>query len=93
MFLKKSHGPRVVRLPNGEALSLGDLPEADTRWVASRKALVVRAVIHGLITYEAALGRYDLTPEELDQWIGNYSEGGMDNLKIAAIPYGRTTSS
>lgn len=91
MFLKKSDGPRVVRLPNGEVLTLGDLPDSDTRWVASRKALVVRAVIYGLLTHEAALTRYDLTPEELDQWIANYTEGGMNNLKIASIPIARTT--
>lgn len=93
MFLKKSDGPRVVRLPNGEVLTLGDLPDADTRWVASRKALVVRAVIYGLLTHEAALERYDLTAEELDQWIVNYNDGGMDSLKIAAIPHVRTTCS
>ena len=36
-----------------------DLPPADTRrWVASRKAVVVKAVVYGLITQAEALERY-----------------------------------
>ncbi len=51
MFLKRVDGPRQVALPDGSILSRADLPPADTRrWVASRKAVVVRAVVYGLIS-------------------------------------------
>ena len=58
MFLKKIDGPRAVTLPDGMVLTRADLPPAPTRrWVASRKALVVKAVEHGLITRAEALER------------------------------------
>ena len=61
MYLKKVDGPRQVTLPDGSILSRADLPPADTRrWVASRKAIVVKAVIHGLITQKEAQERYAL---------------------------------
>ncbi len=46
MYLKKVDGPRQVTLPDGSILSRADLPPDQTRrWVASRKAIVVKAVI------------------------------------------------
>lgn len=57
MYLKKVEGPRAVTLPDGSVMSRADLPPADTvRWVASRKAAVVRGVVYGLITQEEAPG-------------------------------------
>ena len=45
MYLKKVDGPRTITLPDGRVMSRADLPPAETkRWVASRKAAVVRAV-------------------------------------------------
>ena len=68
MFLKKVEGPRAVTLPDGTVLSLADLPPAATqRWVASRKATVVRGVVYGLISKDEALQRYDLSEEEFQQ--------------------------
>jgi len=65
MFLKKVDGPRQVTLPDGSILSRADLPPPDTyRWVASRKAVVVKAVIYGLIPQSEALERYSLSEEE-----------------------------
>lgn len=59
MFLKKVDGPRAVTLPDGSVMSRADLPPAKTRrWVASRKAAVVRGVTHGLMTQDEALERY-----------------------------------
>ena len=50
MYLKRVDGPRQVTLPDGTILSRADLPPPDTRrWVASRKAVVVNAVLYGLI--------------------------------------------
>ena len=51
MYLKKVERPRAVTLPDGSSFSLADLPDRNTRrWVASRKAAVVRGVLYGLIT-------------------------------------------
>ena len=69
MFLKRVDGPRQVTLPDGSILTRADLPPADTRrWVASRKAIVVKAVISGLITQAEALERYSLSEEEFTLW-------------------------
>lgn len=85
MFLKKASGPRTVDLPDGSVLSLADLPAGDTRWVASRKATVVRAVVHHLLTREAALKRWQLTEEELDGWINAHAQHGTQALKVTAL--------
>lgn len=85
MFLKKASGPRTVDLPDGGVLSLADLPAPDTRWVASRKATVVRAVIHDLITREAALQRWQLSEEELDSWITAHAQHGPQALKVTSL--------
>ena len=70
MYLKKCDGPRIVSLPDGKVLSQADLPPSDTRrWVASRKAAVVRAVAHGLISREEALRRYSLSEDEFSEWV------------------------
>jgi len=51
MYLKKVDGPRTVTLPDGSVMTRADLPPKSTlRWVASRKAAVVRAVAAGLIS-------------------------------------------
>ncbi|MFN3954564.1 MAG: DUF1153 domain-containing protein [Pararhodobacter sp.] len=86
MYLKKIDGPRAVTLPDGTILSRADLPPASTRrWVASRKAVVVRAVEHGLIPRDDALERYDLTEEEFDSWRMAVQRHGIDALKVTAI--------
>lgn len=69
MFLKKVEGPRAVRLPDGSIMSRADLPSPSTRrWVASRKAAVVRGVSHGLMSREEALSAYALSDEEFSEW-------------------------
>lgn len=86
MYLKKIDGPRAVTLPDGTVLSRADLPPASTRrWVASRKAVVVRAVEHGLIPRDDALERYDLTEEEFDSWRTAVQRYGIDALKVTTI--------
>ncbi|MDO6725495.1 MAG: DUF1153 domain-containing protein [Cognatishimia sp.] len=86
MFLKRVEGRRTVTLPNGQVFSQADLPSENTRrWVASRKAAVVRGVIYGLITQEEALERYKLTEEEFSQWIVAINEYGEDALKTTAL--------
>lgn len=82
MYLKKSGGPRAVTLPDGTVMTRADLPPADTRrWVASRKAAVIRAVLHGLITQAEAERRYGLSEEEFREWVRAYSQQGMKGLR------------
>ena len=86
MYLKKVDGPRAVTLPDGRVMTLGDLPDPrTTRWVASRKAAVVRGVLYGLITQEDALSRYGLSEEEFREWIVAVSEHGEDALKATRL--------
>ena len=54
-------GPRAVTLPDGTVMTRADLPPQTTkRWVASRKAAVVRGVLYGLIPQSEALRLYNL---------------------------------
>lgn len=85
MFLKKSRGPRTATLSDGSVLTLADLPPPDTRWVASRKAAVVGAVAHGLVTRDEALRRYGLTQEELASWEAAVDLHGTKALKVTAL--------
>jgi hypothetical protein len=55
--------------PNGNVLTIADLPPAQTtRWVKRRKAEVVAAVHGELISLEEACRRYALTVEEFSSW-------------------------
>ena len=86
MYLKKVDGPRQVTLPDGSILSRADLPPADTRrWVASRKAVVVKAVIYGLIAESEALERYALSEEEFSLWRQAIAEHGEKALRVTTI--------
>jgi len=86
MFLKRIDGPRAVTMPDGSVLSRADLPPPTTRrWVASRKAIVVQAVAHGLIAREEALDRYSLSDEEFDSWRNAVATHGIDALKVTAL--------
>ncbi len=86
MYLKKIDGPRAVTLPNGRIMTRADLPPADTRrWVASRKAAVVRGVASGLITRSEALSRWSLSEAELTEWhvaVENHGEGALKATQI-----------
>jgi hypothetical protein len=85
MFVKKVSGPRAVTLADGTILSLADLPEAGTRWVASRKEVVVLAAKHGLISQEEVLSRYSLTEEEFATWQSAFARHGREALKVTAL--------
>ena len=86
MYLKKVDGPRQVTLPDGSILSRADLPSADTRrWVASRKAVVVRAVQHGLISQTEAQERYALSEEEFGLWRQAVETYGEKALRVTTI--------
>jgi hypothetical protein len=86
MYLKKVDGPRAVTLPDGTVMTRADLPPPETRrWVASRKAVVVRAVVHGLITESEALERSERSEEEFGLWRRAVETFGEKALKVTAI--------
>ncbi|MEX0277311.1 MAG: DUF1153 domain-containing protein [Ruegeria sp.] len=86
MYLHKVEGPRSVTLPDGTILSRADLPSADTkRWVASRKALVVRGVLYGLISLSDAKKRYRISDEEFNTWVAAVAEHGVEALKVTTL--------
>ncbi|MFC3179787.1 CtrA inhibitor SciP [Cypionkella sinensis] len=86
MYLKKVDGPRQVTLPDGSILTRADLPPPDTqRWVASRKAVVVKAVIYGLISEAEALERYALSEEEFVLWRQAVETHGEKALRVTTI--------
>lgn len=86
MYIKKVQGPRAVTLQDGTILTLADLPPKETRrWVASRKAIVIKAVESGLITRKAALERYALSDEEFELWQKAIQDHGIDALKVTSL--------
>ncbi len=86
MYLKKINGARIAHLPDGRRMTQGDLPPATTtRWVASRKAQVVRGVLYGLITQDEALCRYGLSEEEFLSWVAAVADHGEGALKATHL--------
>lgn len=86
MYLKRVDGPRSVTLPDGTVLTRADLPPTETRrWVASRKAVVVKAVIYGLIPQSEAQDRYGLSEEEFALWRQAVELHGEKALKVTTI--------
>ena len=86
MYLKKVDGPRSVTLADGTVMTQADLPPASTRrWVASRKAAVVRGVAYVLITQGDALKRYQISEDEFHEWVRAVSQHGEDALKATAL--------
>lgn len=86
MYLRKIEGPRSVTLPDGTIMTRADLPNPKTRrWVASRKAAVVRAVAAGLITRSDAIDQYKLSDEEFGEWENAVLQHGEAALKATSL--------
>lgn len=86
MYIRRVPGPVSVALPDGTRMTRADLPAPDThRWVASRKAAVVRAVECGLLTAAEAQAIYGLSEEELDGWCRAVARHGEAALKATAL--------
>jgi hypothetical protein len=67
--------------PNGDVLTLADLPSNDTkRWVPRRKAEIIAAVSGGLITLSEVLSRYSISEEEYCGWADAYGRLGLEGL-------------
>ncbi|WP_095596370.1 CtrA inhibitor SciP [Actibacterium pelagium] len=86
MYIKRLSGPRTVRLPDGTSMTRADLPSANTRrWVASRKAAVVKAVVSGLLSRDEALEIYAISDEEFDEWRHAIARHGIQALKVTGL--------
>lgn len=76
--------------PDGNPLSLSDLPPSDTkRWVIRRKAEVVAAVKGGLLTLDEACQRYNLTTEEFLSWQRAINRYGIAGLRATRAQHYR----
>ena len=61
MYVKKFQGPRTMQLPYGNFMGRADMPQKFTkRWVASRKATAVNAVLFWSISLDEAFNLYVL---------------------------------
>jgi hypothetical protein len=86
MYLRKVDGPRSVTLADGSIMTRADLPSPETvRWVASRKAAVVRAVAAGLISRETAMKTWSLSEEEFESWEVAVAQYGVRALRATAL--------
>ncbi|MFT6605477.1 MAG: hypothetical protein ACJA2X_000653 [Halocynthiibacter sp.] len=86
MYLKKVDGPRAVTLPDGSVMTRADLPSPETRrWVASRKAVLVKAVAYGLVSESEILKTYDLSEEEFRTWQAAVNRHGEVALKATSV--------
>ena len=86
MYLQKHNGPRSVKLADGSVMTRADLPNPETRrWVASRKASVVRAVNGGLLVREEALAMYQISDDEFSEWESAVIEHGEAGLKATTV--------
>ena len=67
-------------------MTRADLPDPATRrWVASRKAAVVKAVHAGLISRKSALETYALSDEEFTLWESAVVRHGEEALRVTAL--------
>jgi len=86
MYIRREKGPYAVTLPDGTIMTKADLPVPDTRrWVASRKAAVVRAITYGLMGEDEACKAYGLSGEELASWRKAVDRHGEAALKATAL--------
>lgn len=78
--------PTHVTGPEGEPLSIADLPSPQTRrWVIRRKAQVVAAVRGGLLSLEEACKRYSLSLEEFLSWQRLIDRHGLPGLRVTRL--------
>lgn len=67
-------------------ITLQDLPPPETRrWVARRKAQVVTAVRAGVLTFEEACRRYNLSAEEFASWEHAIDHHGLSALHVTRV--------
>ncbi len=72
--------------PDGQMLTIADLPPANiSRWVTRRKAEVVAAVNGGLLSRKSACERYNLTDEEYEGWHQLFERHGSKGLRTTRL--------
>ena len=66
---------RTMTGPYGSLYTVHDLPHAKdvVRWTKSKKTLVFRAMLNGLLTCEEIFERYGISADELKEW-GQWSK-------------------
>src|SRR3989344_5219611 len=78
--------PTAVRDHEGNLMFLEDLPSPNVRrWVFSRKAKVVAAVIGGLLQEDEALRRYNISLEEFRSWQDAIKNGDIRALCVTRL--------
>jgi hypothetical protein len=78
--------PKHVIGPDGNPLTMADLPALSTkRWVIRRKAQVVAAVRGGLLSLEEACRRYLLTVDEFLSWQSSIDQHGLAGLRTTRV--------
>jgi hypothetical protein len=81
---------RYVIGPNGNALTVADLPpRGATRWVIRRKAELVAAVRGGLLSLEEACERYTLSVDEFLSWQRSLDCHGLLGLRATRVQHYR----
>ena len=74
--------PRVIG-PDGQILTVADLPAPGTkRWVIRRKAEVVAGVHAGIISLGEACQRYRLSVDEFRSWERLLESHGVAGLRV-----------
>lgn len=64
-------------------------PPVTRRWIPQRKAEVVAAVRHGVLTLDEACERYALTVEEFLSWEEMIDRYGLQGLRMNGIQHHR----
>jgi hypothetical protein len=60
-------------------------PAGTTRWVHTRKAAVVVAILTGRMTIEEACEMYGLSAEEILSWRNLVQKFGVDSLRVTSL--------
>lgn len=77
----------ATRIPHDESTTpLPELPPVDTtRWVARRKAAVLTAIEHGILTRAQACARYNISDAELRLWERAVHFAGVPGLRVTRV--------
>lgn len=72
--------------PEPRPATLDDLPPADTtRWVARRKAAILKAIEDGRLTRAEACARYHISEAELRLWERAVAFAGVPGLRVTRV--------
>ena len=69
--------------------SVPELPPAQGRWSARRKASVIEAIRGGWLPVEEVCRLYSLSPDEILSWERTIDQRGMAGLHIKQLQFNR----